>query len=332
VTQPPHEPDPNRPQDTPRSFPTYRPEAQEPSTTGWAAPGQPPPPYVQQPYGQSAGQQPYGQSAGRPPYGQASTTPPAGGQAAAGQPSYGPQPYGQPQYGPGQPPYGSSSAYGQYPAAYGYGYPESGGTNGLATAALATGIGGIFFGLAAPVAIGLGIAALVQLKKRQQSGRGMAIAGLVIGSLTTLGYLVLFGILIAIGVSSDDDYGAPDSSGPTTYVDELAVGDCFDDRGAEDEVVRRSCAAPHDGEIIAGVTLDDGPYPGNQGVDRAADKACSPEFGTYVGKSADDSELRLQWWTPTRDGWTNGDDRLVVCAAYGPDGDPLTGTVKGTKR
>ena len=319
MTQPPSEPDPNRPQDTPRSFPTYgRPDQPQgpQSGTQWAAPGQPQPQSQPQPAQQQPAQSPYGQ----PPYGQQ-----AGGQQQGGQAAYGAG------YGPAQYP----AAYGQPPAAYGYGYGyagQTGGTNGLATAALATGIGGIFVGFAAPVAIGLGIAALVQLKKRPEAGRGMAIAGLVIGSLTTLGYLILFGVLIAIGSTVDDDYGASGSgSGPTTYVDELAVGECFDDGDKEDEAIRRPCAQAHDGEIISNITLPDGPYPGDKGVVKAAKSGCATDFASYIGNTVDKSELDLGWWTPDEDLW-NDEDRLVVCAAYGPPGEDLTGTVKGTKR
>lgn len=371
MTQPPYGSDPNRPQDTPRSFPTYgrpeHPHAQEPgaqeqpggpaqlgapqqtdaahlsgepqqsgglqqfgaaqeSGTQWAAPGQPPATVSgQAPYGQSRYEQtPYGPGMhGQSPYGQGPAGPAPYGQA--GQPSYGQG------YGPGQYP----AAYGQAPYSYGYGYAgTTGGTNGLATAALATGIGGIFFGLAAPVAIGLGIAALVQISRRREGGKGMAIAGLTIGSVVTLGYMVLFGFLFAIG-STADDYGAPEPvstySGSTVHVDDLAVGECYDDGGKEGEAIRRPCSAPHDGEIIADVTLPEGPYPGDRGVDKMGDSSCSTEFGKYVGTPIDDSELDIAWWTPTRSLW-NSNDRMVVCAAYGPDGDQLTGTVKNTHR
>ncbi|WP_329483744.1 DUF4190 domain-containing protein [Kribbella sp. NBC_01484] len=324
MTQPPYDPDAGRPQDAPRSFPNYgrpdQPHAQQPATP-WAAPGQPQPQQPPPPYGQpqpQPTQPPYGHAGGQTPYGQ------PGGQA----------PYGQPQYG--QPQY--PAAYGPAPAPYGYGYGypgTTGGTNGLATAALATGIGGIFFGLAAPVAIGLGIAALVQLKKRQETGKGMAIAGLVIGSLTIIGYLVLFGVLIAIGSTVDDTSSAPEpvSSAPAdiTYVEYLAVGDCYDDGEDENEAIRKPCAEPHDAEIIADVTLPDGPYPGDKGVRKAADNTCATEFGTYVGTPADESELEFVYWSPDESLW-NHNDRLVVCAAYGPDDEPLTGSVKGTHR
>jgi len=188
--------------------------------------------------------------------------------------------------------------------------------------------------LAAPVAIGLGIAALVQISRRRDGGKGMPIAGLAIGSVVTVGYIVLFGFLIALG-STADDYGSTEpvssSSGSTTYVDELAVGDCFDDSSEEDAVYRRVCAEAHDGEVVAIVSLSGGSYPGDSGIDKAADRACSPEFGTYVGKPRDQSELYMSWWTPGKSAWDHGDHR-AVCAAYGPDDNKLTGTIKGSHR
>ena len=71
--------------------------------------------------------------------------------------------------------------------------------------------------------------------------------------------------------------------------------------------------------------------PGDSGVDKAADRACTPAFGTYVGKSRDDSELYLDWWTPDKTTWNHG-DRRVFCAARGPDDEKLTTTVKNSHR
>jgi hypothetical protein len=314
---PPQDPTRSFPaQDSTRAFPTYgRSEQGHPQQTGsgsaWAAPGQPQP------------------APGQPQY----------GQPHYGQPSYGQAPgQQQPQYGQGYAPGQYPPQYGQAPApyGYGYGYTGSGGTNGLAAAALATGIGGIFIGLSAPVAIGLGIAALVQINRRQQAGKGMAIAGLVIGSLVTIGYAVLIGLVIVLGSTGADDYGSPEpvssySTGPTTSVDDLAVGECFDDGNQEDEVVRQPCTLAHDGELVAIVTPPAGAYPGDSGVDKAADRACAPAFGTYVGKSRDESELYLDWWTPDKTTWNHG-DRRVFCAAYGPNDEKLTSTVKNSHR
>jgi hypothetical protein len=109
------------------------------------------------------------------------------------------------------------------------------------------------------------------------------------------------------------------------------VGECFDDSDEEDEVVRRPCTQPHDGEIIAGVTLPDGPWPGDREIDKAGEDAGITEFAEYVGSTVKTTKLEWDYWTPTKQLW-NANDRLVVCAAYGPDFNQLTGTVKGTRR
>jgi hypothetical protein len=298
---------PRRPQDTPRNFPTYGRPAQPAA-----------PPYQQQPYQQNPQQHnPYQQPNPQPqnPYQQAN-------------------PQQQNPYQQQAPAYGQPPA--QYGYGYGYGYPGNAGSkvNGLATAALVTGLVGILFAFAAPVAVGLGIAALVQIKRRNEAGTGQAIAGLVIGGVITVLGAGMIALIVAAGVS-DDDYGSrpvPTYSPSTTYVDQLAVGECFDDAsGEEDEVLRRSCTEPHDGEITADVMMAAGPYPGDRQAGRTAQTRCDIEFGTYIGRPADGSELESSFWHPTEESWDEG-DRLVVCAAYGPGGDQLTSTVKGSKR
>src|SRR5689334_2134160 len=111
MTQPPYQHDPNRPQDRPRSFPSYA-EQQRPQDDA-PAPFVPPYSTPQQPW--SAPQQPSPYQQPQAPY----------------------QQYPTQQYPP---------AYGQPPVPYGYGYPSSvRRTNGLATAALVTGLASIIF-------------------------------------------------------------------------------------------------------------------------------------------------------------------------------------------
>ena len=162
--------------------------------------------YGQRPYGtpdQAGGQ--YGQSA--PDYSQPDD--PYGTPAQYNQQPYGQQPYAQqphgaaPQYGqPGTP----FNAYGQ-PAYYGV-PPEP---KGLSIASLCCGIAAFvglgFFLLPQLAAVILGHMAL----KREPSGKGMAIAGLVMGyvaiALTVL-VIVLIVVGLAIGSSTYRGYGA----------------------------------------------------------------------------------------------------------------------------
>lgn len=78
-----------------------------------------------------------------------------------------------PPYGGPPPPYG-------YPAQYSYGYPPPRQTNTLAIAALVCAF--VF----APLGIVFGHLSLSQIKKSGEEGRGLAIAGLVIGYLVTI--------------------------------------------------------------------------------------------------------------------------------------------------
>ena len=116
-----------------------------------------------------------------------------------------PTPPPQPPAGP--PPASSPPAYGQQPG--GYGYQSTPKTNGLAIASLVLGIAQIFLCI-----IG-GILALVfgYISRRQidesggtQGGRGMAIAGIILGWIGIgLGIAYIVVIIIAVIVSDDDN-------------------------------------------------------------------------------------------------------------------------------
>jgi hypothetical protein len=160
---------------------------------GWP-PHQPPPappPYGSPPGGHQA--PPYGSTPGghqAPPYGQ----PPAGQ-------------YGSPQYGqPGRPPYGA--------APYGYHVGHVAETNGKATTSLVLGIVGI---VVCPIicsipALVLGYQARTEIDDShgRQTGRGNAVAGIVLGWIGVALYGVLFVIfliaaLVDGGTSGDYD-------------------------------------------------------------------------------------------------------------------------------
>lgn len=144
-------------------------------------PGYPVPPAYGQPpgYGPAAG---YGQQLayGQPP---AYVPPPAYGQP----PAYGPPPvYGQP---------------GGYP--YGYGMPVKQRTNGLAIASLVLGIVWVYW-IGSILALIFGYVSLSQIKKRGDSGHGMAIAGVVLGWVGVAVFIGFIVLLVAVG--SDGDF------------------------------------------------------------------------------------------------------------------------------
>lgn len=118
------------------------------------------------------------------------------------QPPAQPQQYSQPpqQQQPQQ--YGQQ--YGQQPAVYpqpvyqqpAYGYPAAPPTNTLAVVSLVASLATLVLGVTAIVGVITGHMALGQIKRTGEGGRGMAVAGLIIGYV-----FVGFGVLaIVVGV------------------------------------------------------------------------------------------------------------------------------------
>jgi len=120
---------------------------------------------------------------------------------APGQPPSSPYPaYPQPPYPyppPGYPaPPGQPTWPGPYPPPYpGYAAPAS--TNGFAIAALVLGILWLYW-VGSILAVIFGHIALVQTRERRQGGRGMAIAGLVLGyvGVGMLVLVILLGLVV----------------------------------------------------------------------------------------------------------------------------------------
>lgn len=141
---------------------------------------------------------------GQPPYGQ----PPEGQQPPYQQPGAG----GAPQQRGAPAPYGTPPAYGQpgpynanpygAPGPYGYqGYgPPPRPTNGMAIASMVLGILWIWW-IGSILALIFGYVARSQIRQRNESGGGMAIAGIVLGWIG-VGFLVLVIILAVVGRST----------------------------------------------------------------------------------------------------------------------------------
>lgn len=199
----------------------------------------------------------YGQpgypSAGHPQAGYPQPGGPGGEQPpGAPQPGYGPPASGQPGHddypqptGPSQPaggfPAGGAGGYpppgGGYPQApYGggqYPAPQARGTDGVSIAALVTGV--LMMGV---VPIVLGILGLNRAKKNGTQGRGLAIAGIVLGALEILGAIAI-AIIVLVAVRSYDarmeelrtDCAAGDMAACDDLYDESNLGSDEEDFG-----------------------------------------------------------------------------------------------------
>jgi Domain of unknown function (DUF4190) len=101
-----------------------------------------------------------------------------------------------PGYGPYPPP-------GAMPPYYQPGYQQQRRTNGLSVASMVCGICGFVYLVPAVLGIIFGIIALRQINRDRNDGKGMAIAGIITGSLWLIGFVVLIVAIITVGVDSE---------------------------------------------------------------------------------------------------------------------------------
>ncbi len=119
-------------------------------------------------------------------------------------PSYPPPPAGG--YGYPPPPAGG---YG-YPPPPGYPPPQMAGTNGFAVASLLCSLfGWVCMFIGAFLGIIFGFVALSQIKRTGQKGRGMAIAGIVVGAVVVVLGIALWTLMAIFGHVPNTDSGEP---------------------------------------------------------------------------------------------------------------------------
>jgi putative regulator of septum formation/uncharacterized protein DUF4190 len=263
--------------------------------------------------------------------------PPPAGIGGHPDPASGPGPGGYPgnAYGPGAgdyPAYAYGPGPGDYPGnAYGpgpggdvygpgpVGYPQAGGyppplqkpgTNGFAIAALIFGIiGGVLLGFI------FGFIALSQTKRTGQNGRGLALAGIILSAMWTIG--VILAIILLVTTSAI----------PTTA---LQPGDCVNNLQDSTEVQSLPgvpCTQPHEGEVFAVFELPAGDYPGDAAVGEQITNECVARLSSYSSSANQHSgNLRLVTIYPLEQDWNRG-NRGVVCIAAAASG-TSTGSIK----
>lgn len=118
--------------------------------------------------------------------------------------------------------------------------------------------------------------------------------------------------------------------GGGTAVDEIGVGDCFDDPDSElvSALPLIECSQPHDNEVYAEVTMSGDAFPGDEAVGDFAFDTCLVEFESYVGETYVNSPLDYTYLGPTEDSWNGASDRTVLCVLYSADLSKLTGSVR----
>lgn len=290
----------------------------QPPASSWAAPA----PGAYQPGPVPGGYQPGPAPGGYQPGGyQVPPTGPAAGPVA------GPPPWPQ----PGQP-------------GFGYGPPGPPGPrlNGLAVASFILSLPG-FLVVTLLLSIVFGIVALAQGSRRQQRGRGLAIAGLAISGGWVL-LMILGAALSAEGQQQPSAApGHPSAAatasasagaagpGAGTNVFALRVGDCFQNpSGAIAQlgvsyVATVACSRPHNAQVFAELRARGTAYPGHQALLRQAGNGCQARITGAVNHKKITADMTVQYLYPLAGSWLTGNRTIVCFIAAAPP--PLTGSL-----
>ncbi|MGW0121384.1 DUF4190 domain-containing protein [Streptomyces sp. NPDC003327] len=236
----------------------------------------------------------------------------------------GPAPAPGPYTSPGMPyaagPYGPPGAPGPY------GQPQRT-TNGLAIGSLVTGI----VCCLPPLGLVLGLFALPQIKKRGQSGKGLAISGIVLSSLSTL--LLVVGLVTGgIGSAWRDFQDGFEEAARQESPMSLRTGQCFNDEGDLEEYTTDveivPCAEEHDGEVTG--TFDASEFdswPGENKLDELAEKRCETVNAAYALDTwAIPEDVWIYYYLPSKQSWRLG-DRSVICA-FAAEKNPFKGSLR----
>ncbi|GLF94439.1 DUF4190 domain-containing protein [Streptomyces yaizuensis] len=212
--------------------------------------------------------------------------------------------------------------------------PAQPGTNGFSIASLVAGI----LCCLPPLGLILGVVALVQIRRKGQSGKGMAIAGTVLSSLSTL----LMVLLLVTGGAAEMWRGFQDGveeASRTRDTLELREGQCFNlpGDGPMDEAYSSSvevvpCVERHEAEVTGTFRLMGyDRFPGDDWIEPLAEQRCEEINGMYARDEwlVLDRGLELYYYSPTKESWELGDS-TVTCTLATSDGKRNAGSVKRT--
>ncbi|MBD8059303.1 DUF4190 domain-containing protein [Cellulomonas sp. JH27-2] len=160
-----------------------------------------------------------------------------------------------------------------------------------------------------PVALVLGLVARRRIASRSTRGRGLAVAGIVLGILGTLAWAAI--LLVVVLTDRTTSPLPTDVSAPRdAHVAQLVVGNCLADLppdGDVDTVRVVPCADEHAASVVSEYRFgDDAVWPGQAGADTRVAQACV--LSSDEQKAGDE----VVTWAPTHDGWASG-DRTGLC-------------------
>ena len=172
-----------------------------------------------------------------------------------------------------------------------------------------------------PVALVLGVVALRRIGRRRTRGRGLAVAGAVLGILETVA-LIVVGTVLVLTALATRPLPADVPAARDAHAQQLVTGNCLatvPDDGPVDSVRVVPCADPHEAQVVTEYTFAaDAVWPGQQAADARVARACVLDDAEVTGG------VRTVTWSPTERSWADG-DRLGLCLAV-VDGGKVTGS------
>ena len=179
-----------------------------------------------------------------------------------------------------------------------------------------------------PVALVLAAVALRRIGRRHTRGRGLAIAGAVLGVLGTVA-LAVVGTVVVLTSLATRPLPADVPAARDAHAQQLVTGNCLaavPANGPVDSVRVVPCADPHAAQVVTEYTFaPDAVWPGQQSADARVARACV----------LDDAEVadgvRTVTWSPTERSWADG-DRVGLCLAVVDGGGVRGSFLDGTAR
>lgn len=200
--------------------------------------------------------------------------------------------------------------------------------NGFALASLLVGLVCL-----PPLGLVFGIVALVQIARKGERGRPLALAGLAVSAVMTLSLVAVTG---RYGPALLDRLEAPPRyegvAGELADKEELRAGDCFNVPGGDllDEsplIHRIACTQVHHAEVTSSSRFDDAVFPGVRQLEERAADACWKAQDAYAMDTwALPAYAQMYYFVPSREAWGEG-DRLLLCV-IGTAGEEHRGSLR----
>ncbi|MGW0362285.1 DUF4190 domain-containing protein [Streptomyces sp. NPDC002990] len=192
--------------------------------------------------------------------------------------------------------------------------PREPALNGFALASLLVGLLCL-----PPLGIVFGVVALVQIAKKRERGRALAIVGLAVSvAATAVLALTAQRVVDVVGNRLDAARQFTGVEGELVDTDDLHVGDCFNVPGGDlmdgrPPMYKVDCERAHHGEVTSAGVFDPTAAPGSEQAESAAADVCWKAQDAYAMDTwAVPVEAEMYFYAPTRESRRQG-DRLLLC-------------------